>query len=139
MKISVLRNPSHDGATVGDLFIDSHFFCHTLEDQVREIKEQPVEQWKVAGVTAIPCGTYDVEVTASTRFGRNMPLLMNVPGFSGIRIHAGNTAADTEGCLLVGFVEADYTIGRSRDAFNGLFARIKDAMAAGENVTIEID
>lgn len=139
MKITVLRNPSHDGATVGDLFIDGSFFCHTLEDQVREIQGQPVEQWKVPGQTAIPAGTYQVLNSYSGRFGCEMPLITDVPGFTGIRIHCGNTSADTEGCLLVGFIEADYTIARSRDAFAALYPRIKSALAAGENVTIEID
>ncbi len=138
MKITVLRNPSHDGATVGDLFIDGSFFCHTLEDQVREIQGQPVEQWKVPGKTAIPAGTYELLITYSGRFGCEMPLIADVPGFTGIRIHCGNTSADTEGCLLVGFIEADYSIGRSRDAFNALFPRIKSALDAGENVTITI-
>ena len=77
------------------------WLCWTLEDVVREVPGEPVEAWKIPGETAIPRGTYAVRVTRSSRFKADLPILLNVPGFEGIRIHGGNTAADTEGCILV--------------------------------------
>lgn len=77
------------------------WLCWTLEDAVREVPGQPVAAWKVRGRTAISCGSYGVVVTMSKRFGKLLPLLVDVPGFAGVRIHGGNTAADTEGCILV--------------------------------------
>lgn len=80
--------------TIGRLYINDNFFCHTLEDVVREEK--------IAGKTAIPAGTYQVIVNRSSKFKRDLPLLLDVPDFEGIRIHRGNTAKDTSGCILVG-------------------------------------
>ena len=73
-----------------------------LEDPVREIEGQPVEAWKVKGETAIPAGEYDLIVNFSNRFQKMLPQLIDVPGFTGVRIHTGNTTHDTEGCLLIG-------------------------------------
>jgi hypothetical protein len=70
-------------------------------------------------------GTYAVRLTMSPRFGRILPLLIDVPGFDGVRIHPGNTAADTEGCLLVGTGRTEDTITGSRDAFNALMLRLE--------------
>ena len=77
------------------------WLCWTLEDVVREVPGEPVEAWKVKGQTAIPRGTYAVRVTRSSRFKADLPLLLDVPGFAGVRLHGGNTAADTDGCILV--------------------------------------
>lgn len=94
-------------STVGRLFFRLSdrdpwtWLCWTLEDVVREIPGQPVTAWKVKRETAIPRGTYTMCVTRSNRFGVDLPLLLDVPGFEGVRIHGGNTAADTEGCILV--------------------------------------
>ena len=94
-------------STVGKLYFrlsdrDSWtWLCWTLEDVVREIPGQPVTAWKIKRETAIPRGTYTIRVTYSNRFGVDLPLLLDVPGFEGIRIHGGNTKADTEGCILV--------------------------------------
>lgn len=146
MKLSVSRNPSHDGVTIGSLAIDDEFFCYTLEDEVREVADKPVQEWKVPGQTAIPKGIYQLLITPSQRFGQDMPLIADVPGYTGIRIHPGNTEADTEGCLLVGFVlsgsavklDGKQSIGRSRDAFNALFAKLRDAASYNEMITITI-
>lgn len=89
------RYQSSEKSTEGELFIKDKFFCYTLEDVHRPVK--------VMHETCIPAGKYRVLLTYSNRFKRIMPLICNVPGFEGIRIHNGRTAAHTSGCPLVGF------------------------------------
>lgn len=139
MKIKVERVQRDDDVTIGVLTIEgSEFSCYTLEDPVREIPGAPVSEWKVYGKTAIPVGTYAVSVTYSPRFNTPLPLLAAVPGFEGVRIHAGNFARDTEGCLLVGLQRAEKSIVQSRAAMGELLPIILDAQRRGERVTIEI-
>lgn len=88
--------------TLGVLTLDGSPCCFTLEDTVREVPGAPVETWKIARATAIPVGMYDLVIDLSIRFGRLMPHLLEVPGFTGIRFHAGHTVTDTEGCPLLG-------------------------------------
>lgn len=126
MEMTLRRQPSFEGATLGVLFIDGVRFCDTLEDVVRPEGE------KVPGRTAIPAGRYRITVTRSNRFQCLMPLLCGVPGFEGIRIHSGNTAADTEGCILVGTAANARTIVDSRVAFAPLFDKITRACGDGE-------
>ena len=95
MLIEVKRFEFKDTYTVGKMYIDNIYECYTLEDVVRKGA-------KVNGQTAIPTGTYNVIINHSNRFNRDLPLLENVPNFTGVRIHAGNTSAHTEGCILVG-------------------------------------
>lgn len=102
MELLLQREPTTGRNTLGILSIDGAHFWHTLEDIVREVTDQPVEQWKVKGATAIPSGRYLVHKTFSPKYGRLMYLVDGVPGFSGIRIHSGNDAGDTEGCILLG-------------------------------------
>tara|TARA_R110000868_G_C10799763_1_gene756975 strand:+ start:190 stop:609 length:420 start_codon:yes stop_codon:yes gene_type:complete len=139
MKITIHRNPTRGGATIGTLAINGVPQCFTLEDAVHEQDGVPVGDWKIAGQTAIPRGTYKVVVDQSARFGRPMPHILDVPGFTGVRIHAGNTAADTEGCVLVGYSEAEAFVGRSREAFASLFWVINAAFQAGEQITITLE
>jgi hypothetical protein len=124
--------------TIGALSVDGNFECWVCEDTMREQPGQPVSAWKVPGKTAIPAGAYAVDITMSARFGRDLPLLVNVPGFTGIRIHPGNTAADTDGCLLPGEDRLAKSVGRSRIAFDRLFAQIRVAKLKGERITIEV-
>lgn len=101
-------NTRKDRNIIGDLFLNDNdkykneFFCYTLEDEKR------ADGLKVYGETAIPNGIYNVKLTMSNRFKRIMPLLLDVKGFSGVRIHGGNTSKDTHGCPLVAF-NTDYT------------------------------
>lgn len=139
MNLTIEREESTEKSTAGRMCIDGPFECYTLEDVVREVPGQPVEFWKIPGQTAIPAGTYNVIITPLVRFRRDMPLLENVPGFTGIRIHPGNTDEDTEGCILVGnFRETSDLIRGSRDAFERLFTKIKNALYTGQKVTLKI-
>ena len=124
MDLRVIREATVDGATIGELSVDGVFTCYTLEDAVREVSGVPVAAWKVPGETAIPRGRYLVEITPSRRFRRLLPLLRNVPGFTGVRIHPGNAALDTSGCLLVGRTRSVSTITDSRVAFEALYQRL---------------
>lgn len=139
MNLRLVREPSQDGATLGVLFVNGAFECFVLEDPVREIPGKPVSEWKVYGATAIPSGRYQVVITHSARFKRRLPWLMNVPGFEGIRIHAGNRSKDTEGCLLPGRTRGPAFVGESRLAFNALYAQIDAAVERGESVWISIE
>lgn len=121
--LRLIREPTIDGATLGVLFVDGAFQCFTLEDAIREQPGVPVERWKQAGTTAIPAGAYDVAVTWSPKFQRNLPEVTPVPGFTGIRIHTGNRPADTAGCILVGFQRAHAAIQQSAPALAALMAR----------------
>lgn len=111
-------------------------FPYVLEDKVREIEGKPVSEWKIPKATAIPVGKYKLVIDMSQRFGKRMMHLLDVPGFSGIRVHAGNTSHDTEGCLLVG-KERDEKHGEvsgSRIACQALFDKVDKAINAGEEV-----
>ncbi|MGL4678569.1 MAG: DUF5675 family protein [Plesiomonas shigelloides] len=132
MKLELVRTMCGAVCTIGDLLVDGARFCYTLEDVVRGAGE------KVAGKTAIPAGVYAVRLTHSPRFGRVLPLIDGVPGFAGVRIHRGNTAADTEGCVLVGLGRAKDKITNSAAAFDALFAKLQAADRAGEKITLEV-
>jgi hypothetical protein len=126
MELTLIREPSTAHSTPGKLLVDGVFECFTLEDVVRPKK--------IPGETAIPAGTYKVIVNMSNRFKRLLPLLLNVPGFEGVRIHTGNTDKDTEGCILVGTTRSLDFVGNSRVAFGSLFPR----MQAASSITITI-
>ena len=120
MHIRVVREPTKNDTTLGALFIDDHWQCHTLEDIIRPVGE------KIYGETAIPPGRYKLVLSMSNRFKRILPEVLAVPNFTGIRIHAGNTAKDTHGCLLWGQtrnVEAR-SIGQSKLALEAFMTKI---------------
>ncbi len=104
MELLLARVPSQKTCTIGALINLETLKreCYILEDVVREIAGKPVQSWKVAGKTAIPAGRYRIAWSYSPRFKKFTPELIGVPGFTGIRIHAGNTGSHTEGCLLPG-------------------------------------
>ena len=116
--------------TIGRLEINGKFFCHTLEDAVR--KE------KIAGKTAIPAGTYQVIVNRSPKFKRDLPLLLDVPNFEGIRIHRGNTAKDTSGCILVGENKVKGKVINSTKYETLLTAILKRELQSGSNIRITV-
>lgn len=137
MEMVLQRQATVNGCTLGDLFVEGAWQCFTCEDPIRQV-EGPVKSWKVPGETAIPTGNYKVVITYSTRFKKELPLLLEVEGFSGIRIHPGNGPHDTEGCLLVGRRKDDHGVEESRAAFMDLYLLIEEAIRAGETVTIEV-
>lgn len=137
MKLFLERLQLDPDVTIGALHVDGDWRCWTLEDTVREVPGKPVADWKIKGQTAIPRGTYAVQITQSVRFGKPLPLLIGVAGFTGVRIHPGNTAMDTEGCILVGLDRFAKSIGRSRAAFDPLLIEIREALKHG-GVTLEI-
>lgn len=141
MELSLIAVSKTAKSTISRLLIDLQFECFILEDVDRFLKQSmPLEEIaakKVHGKTAIPEGRYEVIITMSNRFKRRLPLLVNVPGFEGIRIHPGNTAADTEGCLLPGTGRGLDTVTSSRTAFDGLFRKIDEALKT-EKVFITI-
>ena len=138
MELELRSRPSTENSTIGELSEAGAFECFTLEDVVREIPGVPVVEWKIPGETAIPAGRYKITVTYSQHFGRDLPLLNGVPGYIGVRIHQGNKAADTEGCILTGTAVDGEQITESRKAFEPLFARIQEALGSGEEVWITI-
>lgn len=140
MKLTLNRRPSVSGATIGKLYIDDVFVCYTLEDQIREIPGQPVASWKVHGQTAIPSGTYPLTLELSNRFGPDTLTIKPVEGFTGVRMHAGNTAAHTEGCPLLGMQATDHSLigGTSKPAVALVKGEVSRALARGEAVFIEI-
>lgn len=137
MEMRLVRKEISDTATIGELTLDDKYECFTLEDPVREIDGQPPAVWKVKDETAIPRGRYEVVITFSDRFKRLLPLLLNVPGFTGIRIHYGNTPHDTSGCILVGSIKQTDRIAGSRLAFDALFPKLQASCNSGK-VWIEI-
>ena len=128
MNLLLKRQPSNIACTHGDLFIEDAWECFTLEDIIREVK--------IPGETAIPAGRYRVVLTFSKRFQRILPLLQDVPNFTAIRIHSGNTDKDTEGCMLVGQESGPTTVMRSRAALNVLQYKIEEAITGGDEVWI---
>lgn len=124
--------------TIGKLYIDGEYFCDTLEDKDRGLTDDmtvsEISNIKIKKETAIPTGTYKITITYSNRFKKNMPLINDVKGFEGIRIHSGNTNQDTEGCILVGFNKVKGNVINSRDTYNKLFS----VLSKSNNTTITI-
>lgn len=140
MKLTLKRIALRSTYTIGRLYVDGNYFCDTLEDTVRDLNKNGKfdnGEKKVRAKTAIPYGTYEIKWTYSPRFKKYTPQLMNVPSFSGIRIHAGNTSADTEGCLLLGQNQKVGMVLNSRATINKFYPIIKEACSKGK-VTIEI-
>jgi len=109
MELFVIRKFFNETYTIGRFYNENQFICNTLEDRIRDLQDRNHDgdftdqgEGKIYGQTAIPCGRYKVIVTMSPKLKRRLPLLLDVPGFEGIRIHAGKNAKWTEGCILVG-------------------------------------
>lgn len=138
MRLTLTRDHFSPLWTLGTLTVDGKAFGFTCEDTDRHLEVIP--EAKVRRESCIPIGLYQVLFTPSQRFARSLPVLVNVPGFRGIRIHAGNSDADTEGCLLPG-LERDVnkgTVSKSRIAAAWLDKTIESTIASGQEVWIEV-
>ena len=141
MNIILKRIALRDTYTIGKLYIDGKYICDTVEDKVRDINKNgkfDEGEKKVYGQTAIPYGTYEVKWTYSPRFKKYMPEILNVPNFSGIRIHSGNTAADSLGCIIVGENKVVGKVINSRATVTKLYPIIEKGCKEGK-VTITIE
>lgn len=153
LKLNLFRDYKKATYTIGNLYINGEWFCNTLEDTDRGLTmndpETKIKFTKVYGKTAIPKGVYRIDLnTKSARFSNKssyqfchgyLPRLVNVPGFSGILIHIGNTAEDTEGCILVGLNKAKGKVLQSTETFKKLYAILDKANLAGDKIELEID
>ena len=133
MELKLNRIFLGSSATIGELYIDKKYIADTLEDRVRPEGE------KVYGKTAIPEGTYEVKLTYSPRFKKILPEILNVPNFSGIRIHSLNKAEESEGCIGEWNGKDTNWISNSRKTFNKLFALLEEANNNKEKITITIN
>lgn len=135
MELKLNRIFLSSSATIGELWANNTHLCDTLEDRVRPEGE------KIYGKTAIPEGTYEVKLTYSPRFKKILPEILNVPNFSGIRIHSLNKAEESEGCIGVGEWNGKDTnwISNSRIAFNELMSLLQKAANNKEKITITIN
>jgi hypothetical protein len=142
MELQLKREIFTDESTIGTLTIDGKFECYILEDKDRGINNtltlEQIMRVKVYGKTAIPYGRYEVDWTMSARFKVMMPILLNVVGWSGIRIHKGNTEIDSLGCLLCGTRKLSNRITESTSATNKLYAKIEAAKKQGQRIYITI-
>lgn len=132
MELRLERRWYSDECTIGDLLLNGKHECWTLEDHF------PTPYVKAPGFTCIPEGRYEVIINHSERFGVDMPLLVDVPDFRGIRIHSGNTAVDTDGCILVGEALGYKSIGRSIPAYAVLYSKLHLAVLNGEKIHITV-
>lgn len=138
MNLTLIREDFTGTSTIGRLFVNNAFFCYVLEDKDRGLTQDQslivINTKKIFGVTAIPYGTYDVKLSMSNRFKRVLPEILNVKGYDGVRIHRGNTAVDTLGCLIVGFKKGVNTVFESTKAEEALI----EAMQGNVKITLTI-
>ena len=124
MRLTLIRIANKPTYTIGKLYIDGCYYCDVLEDTDRglddSMEEKEIKAKKIKGQTAIPTGIYPVKITYSPKYKKLMPLVDNVKGYQGIRIHSGNTHKDTEGCLLVGKNKEVGKVLESRKTNNSL-------------------
>lgn len=152
MEILLKRKTKNPNCTLGELFINNVYECDTLEDPdiglTDSMSESEIKSKKVYGNTAIPTGTYKVDMnTVSPKFkdrswakpyGGKLPRLQNVKGYEGVLIHVGNSSEDTLGCILVG-KKASNRIINSTACFMELMTELLKAKAKGEEITIKIE
>lgn len=131
MNILLRRTIFTEDSTIGTLYIDDHFFCYTIEDKDRGLKDSmsliEIKARKIFGITAIPSGTYRVVLSMSNRFNRLMPEVLNVKGYEGIRIHRGNAATDSLGCPILGMRKGHNAVFESTIAETAFMQALKGA------------
>ena len=142
MELKLIRKYRCSNYCIDKLYINNEYFSDALEDPDRGLTDtmslEEIKKIKIKGNTCIPYGTYNITITYSPRFKKNLPLLNNVKGFDGIRIHSGNKPQDTEGCLLPGFNKVKGQVIDSRVTTDKLIAQIQQVLNKGEKVTITI-
>ena len=142
MELRLERKYRNNNYCIDKLYINGKYFSDVLEDPDRGLTDtmslEEIKKIKIKGNTCIPYGTYNITITYSPRFKKNLPLLNNVKGFDGIRIHSGNKPQDTEGCLLPGFNKVKGQVIDSRVTTDKLIAQIQQVLNKGEKVTITI-
>ena len=153
MKLLLKRIAKKDNYTIGNLYIDNVFFCNTLEDKDRGLHETQslleIQSKKVYGQTAIPYGTYKIDMnTVSPKFkdrswakfcGGKLPRLIDVKGYEGVLIHVGNKAEDTLGCILVGENKIKGQVVNSTATFQELYSVMLKAKLLGEELSLTIE
>ena len=142
MRLRLERKYLGEEYTIGHLYMDGLRLCETVEDKVRDLNhdgdlDDPGEG-KIPGRTAIPYGRYELDLTWSPKFTRLLPLVMNVKGFNGIRIHRGNTAEDSAGCILPGENKVKGGVIHSTEYEQKIVERMLKAIRNGEGMTLEI-
>lgn len=143
MQIQVKRKVRSSSFSMGEMFIENVFFCYTLEDKDRKLKaSMPLSEMmsiKIPAETAIPTGNYELVMSFSNRFQKFLPQLLQVPCFEGIRIHAGNISAHTEGCILLGYEknEEEGMVLTSRLAVRDFISRINTVIKS-EKIFVEV-
>jgi len=142
MRIRLHRKYLSPDYTIGDLFIDGLLLCQTIEDKVRDTNTDgdldDEGEEKVFGETAIPYGRYNMDLTMSPKFKRLLPIILNVPHFTGIRVHRGNTAKDSHGCILPGENKEKGKVLNSTKYELLIVERMLKAIRNNEEMTIEI-
>ena len=142
MKLRLRRRYLGSEYTIGSLFIDGVYLCDTIEDKVRDHNQDgdlndPGER-KVFGETAIPYGKYKIDLTMSPKFRRLLPIIENVSHFTGIRIHRGNTAGDSHGCILPGKNKIKGKVINSTKYEMKIVEVMLEVIKRGETIAIEI-
>lgn len=141
MELKLERTFLGENYTIGKLYVNGMYLCDTLEDQNRDENQNGKfdgSEKKIYGNTCIPFGRYTVELTFSPRFKRELPILIGVNGFEGVRIHAGNTAQDTEGCILLGKNDIKGRVSNSKAYEVQIIAQIRGAIKKGEAVVLQV-
>jgi len=128
MKLKVIREHKNEICTIGSLFINDVFFCYTLEDKDRGLKQSDsllfIQAKKIFGLIAIPSGFYKLTVNQSPKFKRMLPRILEIKGFDGVLLHRGNSANDSLGCILLGYKKGHNSIFESTKAETDLVNRL---------------
>jgi hypothetical protein len=142
MELALRRKQAINQKTISNVYVDDVYFCHALEDVVRELPGVRVAEWKVRGETAIPTGRYLITLEDSPSFGPNTLTINDVEGFTHIRMHAGNSEVDTDGCTLLGYklnADGSIKVGTTKPAVADLKAIVNEAIESGDEVYITVE
>lgn len=153
MRLTLKRTYNNAKYCIGHLYVDGEYLSDTLEDTSRGLNSKmslkEILKIKIKGLTAIPTGVYAISLnTVSPKYSKKkffmdlckgkMPRLLNVPGYDGILIHPGNSAKDTDGCILVGYNKVKGGLVNSTEAFIKLYGMLKKAHDSHEGIYLNI-